>query len=554
MSKRRGSDDYQFIIIGSGIAGSAVAKRILLQDANAKILMLEAGPKVDTRNRRYWWDYVVLNKQDGNGSSQRNRKPYDFTYDQKGDFASVGKTDFFVPSSRVVAYGGSTLHWGGWSLRYKPEDFFLRSNTGEGGDWPFDYEHLEPYYARAEDYLAVCGSDQESWNTAKTANGKSIRSNAYPLPAYDWTEADGEMIEAFKRQGIEPGKMPLARYRRCMTTGTCKYCPIGARFSGDSVLDELRTGQDDDLSKPTYPNFELRWNSPALRVLTDNASRSRIVGVQILDSVKGTIYEARVGKTGRVIVCSGAYESPKLLMVSRNGQWPNGIGNEHDQLGRYLVTHSILKVRGTLDRNHERWVQEYDFPTLMSRTWDTEQTQKKNKVFLFKNRKLPNFDVAKYMIEGMTRKQIDRLQASSRQTELQAFMEEKGMFENRITLAKGRTRFGLPKMRLDFNRPDTTTENGNEWLAKMQHVILDMGYKIKDPDRDRSIGDPGGHHATGTCRMAESPELGITDSNLKVFGTDNLFVCSNAVMPSGSAVNPTLTLTALALRLGDQLK
>ena len=552
MIKRNNVDDYEYIIIGSGVAGSTVAKCILEKHNNSKILMLEAGPRVESRNRRYWWDYIVLNKQDGKGSSPKDRKPYDFTYDQPGDFASVGKTKFHVTSSRVVAYGGSTLHWGGWSLRYKPEDFYLRTNTGEGGDWPFDYDHLEPFYTRAEEYLAVCGNDDESWNKIKTGGGNPVRSTPYPRPPYDWTEADGEMIQAFQRNGIEPGKMPIARYRRCMTTGTCKYCPIGARFSGDSVLDELRTGQD--CNEPIYPEFELLWNSPVLRVLTDNEKRSRIIGVEYLDSVKGTTHVANVGKKGRVIVCSGAYESPKLLMVSRNSQWPNGIGNDHDQLGRYLVTHSILKIRGTLDRNQERWVQEYDFPTLMSRTWDTEQTQAKNKVFLFKNRAFPTFDVAKYMIEGMSRKEIDRLQRSSRQTELQAFMEEKGMFENRITLAKGRTRFGLPKMKLDFNRPESTTKNGNDWLDKMTQVIEDMGYRIANPEKDRKIGDPGGHHATGTCRMALKPELGVTDSNLKVFGTDNLFVLSNAVFPSGSAVNPTLTLTALALRMGDQLK
>ena len=47
-----------------------------------------------------------------------------------------------------------------------------------------------------------------------------------------------------------------------------------------------------------------------------------------------------------VIVCSGAYESPKLLMLSHSNHWENGIGNDYDLLGRYLVSHSILKVRG----------------------------------------------------------------------------------------------------------------------------------------------------------------------------------------------------------------
>lgn len=538
------ADEYQYIIIGSGVAGSTIAKQLLERKENTSILMLEAGPRVETRNRRFWWDYLVLNE--ANSSERLERKPYDFTYDQKGDFQSVGKTSYYVPSSRVQAYGGSTLHWGGWSLRYKPEDFYLKTNTGEGADWPFDYDHLEKFYSKAEEYLSVCGDDSETWNQIQTPSGNPMRSRDYPRPPYDWTEADGEMIESFQRHGIEAGKMPLARYRRCLTTGTCKYCPVGARFSGDFVLDELRDGP--------YPEFQLRWNTPALRILVDNQSRGRMVGVQFMDAATGKIHNAMIGNKGAVIVCSGAYESPKLLMVSRNSHWPNGIGNEHDLLGRFVVTHSILKVRGTLDRNKERWVQEYDFPTLMSRTWDTEQTQSHNKVFLFKNRKLPNLDVAQLMIEGNSREEIDRIQLSSRQTELQAFMEEKGRYENRLTLGRGRTRFGLPKMRIDFNRPESTTKNGKEWLDKMEQVVLDMGYKIENPEKDKSIGDPGGHHTTGTCRMANSPTEGVTDRDLLVHGTDNLYVCSNAVMPSGSAVNPTLTLTALALRLAKHLQ
>ena len=286
-----------------------------------------------------------------------------------------------------------------------------------------------------------------------------------------------------------------------------------------------------------------------LKVLVDTGSRKRIDGVEYLDALTGQKHIATVGKKGRVLVCSGAYESPKLLMISRSAGWPNGIGNDHDLVGRFVVTHSILKIRGTLNRNPERWVQEYDFPTLMSRSWDTEWAQPKNKVFLFKNRKLPNLDIAGLMIQGKSRQEIDDILTTSRQSELQAFMEEMGRFENRLTLARGRTRFGLPKMRFDFTRPESTTRNGNEWLDKMEQVVLDMGYTIRNPKRDRGIGDPGGHHTTGTCRMATSPEEGVTDENLRVFGTDNLYVCSNAVFPSGSAVNPTLTLTALALSL-----
>lgn len=516
--------EYEYVIVGSGVAGSTVAKRLLENNRAASILILEAGPEVKAKDRRYWWDYVV----NANG---KETKAYDFTTDQKGESVSDGNTAFLVEGSRVMLYGGSTVHWGGWCLRFKPEDFKLFSNTGLGGDWPFEYDELHPYYEQAENHLTVCGDVSESWN-------QEMRPDVpYPRPAFRWTAPDGEMIQAWEKNGIEPGKMPMARYRKCMTTGTCKYCPIGARFSGQLILDELR-------SDKRNINFEICSNSPATQVLVD--SRSRIKGVEYLDATTG---ETKQVYGGKVIVCSGAYESPKLLMLSKSSHWENGIGNDHDLLGRYLVSHSILKVRGEVNHNEECWFQEYDFPTLMSRTYDTEKYQKKNKIFMFKNRALPKIDFGDLMIAGNSRVEIDKIWKASRQQELQAFMEETGQKNNRLTLSKGKNRFGLPKMHIHFDRTKEAQKNGEDWLKMMTKVVKDMGYKIIKTE----IQDPGGHHATGTCRMGKTEKDGVTDQDMRVHGTDNLYVCSNAAFPSGAAVNPTLTLTAMSYRLADHL-
>ncbi len=389
-----------------------------------------------------------------------------------------------------------------------------------------------PITSRPSIICPVCGDVTESWNQeiGKTA--------PYPVPAFRWTAADGEMIGGFEKMGIEAGKMPMARYRKCLTTGTCKYCPFGSRFSGQTIMDDLRHDSRNI-------NFEVRTNSPTIRIMAN--SRKHVAGVEYLDADTGEVKQALAGTT---IICAGAYESPKLMMLSTSRYWKQGIGNDHDQLGRYVVSHSMLKVRGKLNHNKEQWFQEYDFPTLMSRTYDTEEYQKQNKIFLFKNRALPNFDIAGMMQKGYSRAKIDKLFMGSREQELQAFMEEKGRFENRLTLAPGKNRFGLPKMKIEFNRTEDATRNGENWLKLMKKVINAMGYKNITK---YEIQDPGGHHLTGTCRMSETPELGVLDADMRVHNMDNLYVCSNASFPTGSAVNPTLTLTAMAFRLGDHL-
>ena len=511
---------YQYVFIGSGVAGVTAAKRLLENDRNTSILMLDAGPEVKALDRRYWWDYLIF-----------NRKPYDYCYDIEGENKTIGDIKWGYTGARVMAYGGSTVHWGAWSVRYKPEDFELASRTGEGADWPIKYADLEDYYYEAEQYLSVCGQVQESWN-------QNRQHQPFPRPPFEWTAADGEMIKAFEAVGIEPGKMPIARYRKCMTTGTCKYCPFGARFSAQYILDDLR----DD---PRHCNFEQRCNAPVRKLIA--GSKNKIEAIEYLDTVSG---EIRQVYADTVIVCAGTYESAKLLMQSKSMYWEDGIGNDYDLVGRYIVSHSFLRVRGTTPTNPEHWFQEYDFPTLMSRTYDAPDYQKEGKIFIFKNRVLPNVDIAKLMMEGKTRNEINAILSGPMEMELQAFYEEKGQHRNRLTLRKGTNRFGLPLTQIYYLRGPNFHERAEDRLKKlMEPVLKAMDYKIVVS----RVDDPGGHHATSTCRMAETPDKGVTDKNMKVFGTDNLYICSNAAFPTCTAVNPTLTLTAMSMRLGDHL-
>lgn len=524
------TEHFQYILIGSGVAAVTVAKSLLEQNAQTSILMLEAGPQVVAKDRRYWWDYLIF-----------DRKPYDFTYDVQGENTTEGDINWGYTGSRAMVYGGSTIHWGAWCLRYKPEDFNLFTNTGEGADWPIDYTDLSPgpdslsdqrdYYLDAEKFLSVCGNPEESWNQ------EMRRNQCYPMPPFDWTAADGVMLQAFEKNGIEPGKMPIARYRKCMTTGTCKYCPFGSRFNAQYILDDLCNSEH-------YPNFKQRVLSPVMRVLPGEGGK--IDAIEYQDLATGDLKKI-MGDV--IIVCSGTYESSKLLMRSTSPDWPEGVGNQHDLLGRHIVSHSFLRVKGSTPKNPEHWVQEYDFPTLMSRTYDSPSYQTDGKIFIFKNRVLPNIDIAKLMMAGKSRREINEILSGPMEMELQAFYEEKGRFQNRLVQKSGVNRFGLPLTKISYMRDPRFPERARSRLKLMNQVLSSMDYNIEDSRWD----DPGGHHATSTCRMGKTPEEGVTDRNLKVFGTKNLYVCSNAAFPSCTAVNPTLTLTAMSMRLGDHL-
>lgn len=536
----------QYLLIGSGVAAVTITERLLQKDPNTEVILLEAGKVYPSKDRRGWWDFVITGKA-----------PYAEGEDNPktliSDFDVESNVQWDCGNNRVLARGGSTLHWGGWALRLKPEDFHLLENTGRGANWPFGYQELDSYYFEAEHRLSVCGDISESWNHFRTPllnSDKSVRrpGQPYPLPPFSWTEADGEMIEAFQRLGIEPGKLPLARYRKCMATGTCKYCPIGARYTAQDALDELEPRDLDEFEGGArqnwlYPNLYIGTQRPVLRVVMN---KRRAIGVDYLDLRNKET--ARI-EAETVIVCAGAYESPKLLLQSTCDFWPNGVGNQHEQVGHYLISHSILRAMGETRGNEECWIQEYDFPTLMSRSYDTPEYQRHGKLFLFKNRKLPNMSFPDEMMSGQSKVKIETKLRERRKMELQAFLEEKGSYHNFVGLGTGQTSKSLPKTKVVFHRTDAEIADSLSRLELLKRVIREMNYQVLECEVDR----PGGHHATGTCRMSLTPETGVVDANLLVHGTDNLFVCSNAAMPTGAAVNPTLTLTSLSMRLGDHL-
>jgi choline dehydrogenase-like flavoprotein len=511
---------YQYVIVGSGIAATLVTEALLKAEPSTEILVLEAGDRIKMRDRSSWWDLVL-----------RGKTPYSKTYDiEKGpdkESFSTGGTGWLFNESRVRAFGGSTMHWGGWSLRLQVEDFECHTRTGKGADWPFGYEELEPWYEQAEEVLAVGGAHDDK--------DSPPRRGGFPLPAFPWTAHESQLAEALESSGLNPGHMPIARFHRCMTTGTCKYCPIGSRYTAQEHMQKLLGSG--------FPNLEVRTLAPVLQL---RATKDRVTGVVFLNGTE----EAEV-HAERVVICAGAYESPKLLLRSRSVYWPQGIGNATDQVGRYLVTHSMLRVKGVSRANPERWFQEYDFPTLMSRSWDSEARQRRGKVFLFNNRSLPRVDLGTLMVEGKRRDAVDTAAEGPRFAGLDAFIEEFGHRDNRVLLGQSTGQFGLPNTEVHFTRADEMEPESRRVLDEMAKLLARGGYTVAEGDKTLQL--PRGDHSTGTCRMGKDESESVTNSDLRVHGIENLFVCSNAVFPSVGAVNPTLTLAALSLRLGAYL-
>lgn len=524
---------FRTIIIGSGVVAAAIAQRLLEKDALASILILEAGQRVKSKDFALWTDWLLY-----------RRAPYDrcrdLAFPEKeisGENLNLGTTKMELRGARLFAYGGSTTHWGGWSFRLKPEDFHLRTNTGEGGDWPFGYDTLEPYYCEAETYLAVSGDGQDP---------TVPRSRAFPFQAFPFTLEDQPIAQAMASLGIGYGKVPIARrgishvpsrHAPCQTTGTCKYCPFGARFTAANYLDDIRSWTD-------CPNLEVRLGAVVEEI--------HMIGKRTASSV--SYIEQATGKTvtveaERIVIAAGTIESAKLLLRSRSNDWHQGIGNDHDLVGRYIVTHPYMIFLGQLPDNPLKLQPEMDFPTLTSRHFDSESEQRAGKWMMVNLPDTVPIDLASKMQQGYTRAEIDAYVAGPATIQVAVMAEVFGRRDNRVENLWDRNGLGLLQTAVNYSADPWFEARVGQIKAEVGAIFSKMGAtQIASPSPSWRAD-----HAGSTCRMSIDPADGVVDGNLQVHGTDNLYVCSNAVFPNIGAVNPTLTVTALALRLADHL-
>jgi choline dehydrogenase-like flavoprotein len=531
------------IIIGTGVAGTAIATKLLESNPTLNILMLEAGDKQTMRDFSLFQNFLVTNKLP-NDSNTIYDAFCDLDYPKQetiGENQSNGNTQIPLQGARLFMYGGSTGHWGGWSFRLKPEDFKLKTNTGKGIDWPIDYDDLEPFYLEAEHFIGVSGNN----------NDPTFQNLQYPYNEFPFTIEDGPYIDAFKKLGINHSNLPIARYglpktainneqfhTPCQTTGTCKYCPFGSRYVAANNLDEL-------IQKGSYPNFKIITNAVVKEVLME--SKNQASGIIYYD--KNSNKEIKV-YSNKIILAAGAIESAKILLRSESEHWKEGIGNDKGLVGRNLVSHPYFFFKATLPKNEKMLQPQMGFPTLVSRHYDSVEEQWDGKFILINPVSSPKVNLAKSMSKGMKKDEIISSINQNVTVQIQGMLEVFSNRDNRVLNSDKRNRFGLNETIINFSKDENFDNRINYIQSVVAKIFEEMGAKNTTMEMSTSWR---ADHAACTTRMSDSPNNGVVDKNLRVHGVDNLYVCSNSSFSSLGAVNPTLTLTALALRLGSYL-
>jgi choline dehydrogenase-like flavoprotein len=257
-----------------------------------------------------------------------------------------------------------------------------------------------------------------------------------------------------------------------------------------------------------------------------------------------------------VVLALGAIETPKLLLASRDMNDDKGIGVYSKHVGRHITAHPLIRVIGNKKNNKDELEQPLDFPTLASRHFDTQEFQGTGKLFFVHDSRSSVTKIEEELRQGKSVTHVRDSMRASIPFELRGFVEVFSDDRNYIELGSamppngGNIKNFNFATRVHFTRTDITNQ-AIKWAQDELKTILSKAgtQDIEVKTRATIRAD----HATSTCRMSNEEDSGVVDSDLRVHGVDNLFICSNAVLPNGAAVNPTLTLIALTERLADHL-
>lgn len=514
--------DSTVAIVGSGIAATSVA--YALASRGIDVVIFEKGPE-------YPYPYALQYEEEVLNqwiNPARDLRP------ELRPLVQTGNLPFLVDSERRMRVGGMATSWNAITLRMIPSDFQTRTRFGRGQDWPITYDELEPYYGQAERLLGVSGTDDDNPFAPP-------RSQPYPLPPFELGYFDRILGERLRDGGIVLHTTPQARTRlpyadrpACVNYGNCYACPIGARYSPAYHLQlALQTG-----FCRLYTEHSVR------RVVVDASGQARALLVRDNNSAVEWEHSARV-----FVLAAGAIETIRLLFLSAGERHPDGLGNAGGQLGKRLSYHPIRY--GLLRYSQAIYPGRAGFPTAQSLQFiDHPDRGRYGGIKIEFGDQQPRGGIA-----GATFAELDDLRNAADfflHTRWMWLHAETDMTDQKyVALSNQRDPFGDPAPHVHHEASDfdfETYQYGRRLFERIAEATEATGTHLQGFE-----GWVSWSHHMGGCRMGTTPDDSVVNAFGQVHGVPNLFTAGASQFVETSAVNPTLTIVALALRTADYL-
>jgi choline dehydrogenase-like flavoprotein len=503
------SDELDLLVVGCGAGGSTLLQR--LARAGWEVAALDAGPFWDPdtdwvsdeagSHHLYWTEPRVISGSDPVPLGSNN-------------------------SGRGV--GGSMVHYAGYTPRFHPSDFRTFTQDGVGADWPIDYADLRSYYQAIEEELPVAG---EKWPWGDP--------HSYPYRPHP-VSGNGEMfLRGADKLGITAKVGPVAIVNgrfgnrpHCIYRGFClQGCKVNAKAS------PLITHIPDALAH----GAEVRPDSMVTRIEIDERT-GRATGVHYIREGVPRFQKARM-----VAIAGYSIETPRLLLNSASKRFPEGLCNDFDQVGRYLMVQGAPQTAGRFDAEVRMYkspppeVSSEDF-------YETDPGRPYQRGFSIQTvSPLPITWAEHVAAQGhwgaaLREYMSDYVHWSS----LGALCEFLPQPDNRVTLAGEKDRYGLPVASFSYSQ----CENDTKLMKAAQSVMEDI---LGAAGADEVITIDRYAHLVGGARMAADEGHGVVDAECRTFAVPNLYITDGSVLPTQGSANPALTIMAVAARAADRL-
>lgn len=501
---RRFADDDELdaVIVGCGAGGATMLQR--LAHAGWRVAALEAGP---------FWDPETDWVSDEAGSHGLYwTEPREIG---GADPVPLGSNN----SGRGV--GGSMVHYAGYTPRFHPSDFRTRTLDGVGADWPISYDDLRPHYELLERELPVAG---EHWPWGEP--------HGYPHRPHP-VGGNGEVfLRGARKAGITARIGPVAitngrfgNRPHCVYRGFClQGCKVNAKAS------PLITHVPDALAH----GAEIRAGCMATRIELDPRT-GRACGVRYVHDGVEHVQRARV-----VVVAGYSIETPRLLLNSTSARFPDGLCNDHDQVGRYLMVQGAPQTAGRF-REEIRMFKAPPPEVSTEEFYETDPTRPYKRGFSIQTvSPLPITWAEHVMAQGHWGADLREYMSDYVHWAcLGALCEFLPLPENRVTLSDEKDRHGMPIAHFSYTQCENDRLLVRAAQAVMERILTAAGAQ-------EVITITRAAHLVGGARMARDPQSGVVDRTCRTFAVDNLYITDGSVLPTQGSANPALTIMAVA--------
>jgi choline dehydrogenase-like flavoprotein len=498
---RRHAGTVDACVIGSGAAGAVLAAE--LAEGGLTVVVLEAGDWLDPRRDLVNDELTMLGRVDWD----------DDRISGGNDPLRLGR----VNTGRAV--GGTTVHYTAATLRLDPADFRIASTDGVGIDWPLAYDDLAPFYAEVERALPVSGPRRSAW----------ISGAPYPHGELPWSAKDHVIGAGLNAVG----------YRSEMTPHAVATAPVAGRsacmyygFCADGCKSDAKGSANVNyIPRAVRAGAEIRAGCFASAIETAGGAAT---GVHYVDADGVEHFQP----AHRVFVSCYAIETPRLLLNSGN------LANSSGQVGRNLMVHSGPIAYGRFDRPIDSFIA----PPVGIMTRDPYGTQPGRdhlRGWLFNSYAQMPINFATSLVSSNQDlwgdDLVDVLDEYAHWGLLASLGEVLPNPDNRVTLAGDSDQFGVPVAEVTFSYGDNDR-------ALIDAIRADAARVMDAAGADRLLFSGGNHHVLGTCRMGDDPATSVVDRDCRSHDVPNLWICDGSVFPTVGAVNPSLTIQAIATR------